>query len=117
MLELLVVDVVNRRRVRWNHAVGTERVLVLATGGPCHVARGLNPLDLGLEPVLVVGRVLDYALGAIRFQHAVRAPDVAVAVAHFVLVFDVTGYWVVYRVPEVIRVRAVRAVVVVAEAS
>lgn len=59
-------------------------------------------LDHGVEPVLVVGRVLDHPGGAIRFHQTVRSLDVTVAVAHFVLAFDVVRVQVLHAVLEMI---------------
>lgn len=62
-----------------------------------------DPLHFGIEPVLVVGRVLHYPGGPVRFDQAVRAPDCSAAVAHFVLALHVPGQRVCHRVREVIR--------------
>jgi len=70
-------------------------------------------LDHRLEPVHVVGGVLDHTGGTVGLDQAVRALDGAVSVALLVLVLDVVCVRVLDVVPEFVRGRN-RVVVVLA---
>jgi len=59
-------------------------------------------LDHCVEPVLVVGRVLDHPGGVIGFHQTVRSLDVSMAVAHFLLALDVVRVQVLHAVLEVV---------------
>lgn len=72
----------------------------------------LDLLDHGVEPMHVVGRVLNHSGGTVRLDQAVRALDGAVSVAHFVLALHVAGDRIVYRILEVVRAGALLVVLV-----
>lgn len=64
-------------------------------------------LDDGIEPVVIVGGVLDGARGTVGLQKAVEAFYVTVTIAGLGLALDVVSVWVVHAVHEVVRCRRV----------
>lgn len=87
--------VLGRRLVRVDLGIDGLVLVVLMVG--------LDLLDLSVETVHVVGRVLDHAGRAVGFHEAVRSLHVAVPVADLVLAVHVVRVGVLDAVREVVR--------------
>lgn len=76
------------------------------------VVRCFDFFDFGVKTVFVIGSVLDNTSGTIGFHQTVRAFDVAVSIALFVLAFDVVRVRVFNAVFKMVRCGGVCVVMV-----